>query len=79
MPALPKTVIPAQSGIQFVGLSALKINQMNNLDFGLRRNDGHFGGHFGNIHNLWGGLAKVWWASEPIGESAWHGASRAES
>ncbi|MDO9226139.1 MAG: hypothetical protein Q8M09_17980 [Pseudomonadota bacterium] len=26
------TVIPAQAGIQFVGLTALKINQIYNLD-----------------------------------------------
>jgi len=34
------TVIPAQAGIQFVGLIALQINQMNNLDSRLRGNDG---------------------------------------
>ena len=33
-------VIPAQAGIKFVGMSALKPNQMNHLDSGLRRNDG---------------------------------------
>ncbi len=40
MPATNKAVIPANAGIQFVGLTALKTNQMNNLDSGLRRNDG---------------------------------------
>ena len=33
-------VIPAQAGIQFVGLISLKINQMNNLDSRMRGNDG---------------------------------------
>ncbi|MDO9227899.1 MAG: hypothetical protein Q8M09_17110 [Pseudomonadota bacterium] len=46
------TVIPAQAGIQFIGLTALKINQIYNLDSrrGLPSsgvvgygNDGHFG------------------------------------
>jgi len=32
MPWPEITVIPAPAGIQFVGLIALKINQMNNLD-----------------------------------------------
>ncbi len=32
-------VIAAQAGIQFVGLTALKINQMNKLDSDIRRND----------------------------------------
>jgi hypothetical protein len=36
------SVIPAKAGIQFVGLTALKINQVNNLDSGVRRNDGRF-------------------------------------
>jgi hypothetical protein len=62
MPTIKKAVIPAQerhpgmtlsgAGIQFVGLAALKINQMNKLDSGFRRNDGHFSGRFENIHNL---------------------------
>ncbi|MDP1572683.1 MAG: hypothetical protein Q8M04_00375 [Pseudomonadota bacterium] len=42
MPAPEKTVIPAQAGIQFVGLISLKINQMNNLDSRMRGNDGRF-------------------------------------
>ncbi|MCU0933000.1 MAG: hypothetical protein MUE86_00850 [Thiobacillaceae bacterium] len=34
-------VIPAYAGIQFVGLTALKINSMHHLDsIGLRGNDG---------------------------------------
>ncbi len=43
MPAHEKTVIPANAGIQFVSLTALKINQMHNLDTGVRRYDGHSG------------------------------------
>ena len=46
------TVIPAQAGIQFVGLIASKINQMNNLDSRLRGNDGGFSRRFQLIHNL---------------------------
>jgi hypothetical protein len=52
MPMPKISVIPAQAGIQFVGLTALKINHINNLDSGLRRNDGRFGGRFGLIHSL---------------------------
>jgi hypothetical protein len=33
------TVIPAHAGIQFVGLNALKNNQINNLDSRMRGND----------------------------------------
>jgi len=39
-PPPEKTVIPAQAGIQFVGLISFKNNQMNNLDSRLRGNDG---------------------------------------
>ncbi len=35
-------VIPAQAGIQFVGLTVLKINRMYHLDSRLRGNDGYF-------------------------------------
>ncbi len=41
-----RTVIPAKAGIQLVGLIALKINQMNNLDSRLRGNDGRFFGRY---------------------------------
>ena len=34
MPTTTKSVIPANAGIQFVGLTALKINQMRNLGSG---------------------------------------------
>ena len=44
------SVIPAQAGIQFVGLTTFKINQMHNLDSRIRGNDGRFCGRFGNIH-----------------------------
>jgi hypothetical protein len=57
-----KTVIPAQerhpgmtlsgAGIQFVGLAALKLNQIGNLDSSVRRNDGRFFGRIGNTHKL---------------------------
>jgi hypothetical protein len=40
LPATNISVIPAHAGIQFVGLTDLSINQINNLDSGLRRNDG---------------------------------------
>jgi hypothetical protein len=61
MPKLDKTVIHARAGIQFIGLIALKSNQMLNLDF--RRslpsngvlgggNDGRFSSRLGEIHNL---------------------------
>jgi hypothetical protein len=46
------SVIPAQAGIQLVGLTDLKINQIYNLDSGLRRNDGRFGGRFRKNHSL---------------------------
>ncbi|MDO9227830.1 MAG: hypothetical protein Q8M09_10485 [Pseudomonadota bacterium] len=46
MPKLEETVIPAQAGIQFVGLTARKINQMHNLDSRLRGNDGVFFSRF---------------------------------
>jgi hypothetical protein len=62
MQVIPTTVFPAQerhpgmtlsgAGIQFAGLAALKINQINNLDSGVRRNDGRLFGRFGNIHRL---------------------------
>ncbi len=52
MPVTEIAVIPAQAGIQFVGLTALKINQMNNLNSGLRRSDGHSCGCHGNTHSL---------------------------
>jgi hypothetical protein len=52
MLATEKTVIPANAGIQFVGLIVLKINQMNNLDSGVCRNDGSIGGRFGIIHKV---------------------------
>ena len=42
MPASEMSVIPAQEGIQFVGLIVLKINQLNNLDSRLRGNEGGF-------------------------------------
>jgi len=42
MPTPEMNVIPANAGIQFVGLIALKINQMNNLDSRVRGNDGEF-------------------------------------
>ncbi len=35
------TVIPAQAGIQFIGLTALKTNQKHNLDSRLRGNDSY--------------------------------------
>ncbi len=38
-----QAVVPAQAGIQLVDLTALKINQMNNLDSGVRRNDSYMG------------------------------------
>ena len=41
MPTTEETVIPAHAGIQFVGLITLKTYQMNYLDSGVRRNDGH--------------------------------------
>ncbi|MDO9225572.1 MAG: hypothetical protein Q8M09_14695 [Pseudomonadota bacterium] len=50
MPAPKISVIPANAGIQFVGLIVFKINQMNNLDSRIRGNDGRFGGSFGKIH-----------------------------
>ena len=60
MPASEMSVIPAQAGIQFVGLIALKINPMNYLDS--RRslpakaigggNDGAVFRQFQFIHNL---------------------------
>jgi hypothetical protein len=50
LPAPRIFVIPAQAGIQFVGLTALKINQINNLDSGFRRNDGRFCGRIVKIH-----------------------------
>ena len=40
MPAHEEAVIPAKAGIQFVGLIALKTNQMHYLDTGVRRYDG---------------------------------------
>ena len=49
MPVTEIAVIPAQAGIQFVGLTALKINQMNNLDSGLRRNDGRLRGRYSSF------------------------------
>ncbi len=52
MSALNKSVIPAQAGIQFVGLTVLKINPMDNLDSRLRGNDHHVGGCFQEIHKL---------------------------
>ncbi len=52
MPAIKIAVIPAQAGIQFVGLIVLKINQMNNLDSRLRGNDGEFFSPLQLIHNL---------------------------
>ena len=52
MPALEITVIPAKAGIQFVGLTVFKINQMHNLDSGFRRNDGRFCSRIGYFHNL---------------------------
>jgi hypothetical protein len=42
-------VIPANAGIQFVGLTALNINQTNMLDSGGSRNDGPIGGGFMNF------------------------------
>jgi hypothetical protein len=42
MSTIEKAVIPANAGIQITGLTALKNNQMNNLDSGVRRNDGRF-------------------------------------
>jgi len=45
-------VIPAQAGIQFVGLTTLKINQIYNLDSRLRGNDGMVFRRFGKIHSL---------------------------
>jgi hypothetical protein len=39
-PTASLAVIPAQAGIQFVGLIAVNNNQMNNLDSRLRGNDG---------------------------------------
>ncbi len=41
MPTIKETVIPAHAGIQFAGLTVLKTHQMNYLDSGFRRNDGH--------------------------------------
>jgi hypothetical protein len=52
MPMIKKAVIPAQAGIQFVRLATLKINQINNLDSGVRRNDGRFFGRIANVHSL---------------------------
>jgi hypothetical protein len=40
LPTPPHSVIPANAGIQFVRLAAMKINPINNLDSGCRRNDG---------------------------------------
>ncbi len=51
MPMTEKTVIPANAGIQFVGLTALRNNQMYKLDPGVRRDDGRFGDRFGKIHS----------------------------
>ncbi len=52
MPMPRKTVIPANAGIQFVGLTALRNNQMHKLDPGIRRDDGRFGDWFGKIYSL---------------------------
>ena len=53
MPTAENAVIPANAGIQFVGLTTLNINQMNNSDSSpgcrhsgmtcIRWNDGHSG------------------------------------
>ena len=40
MPEFKITVIPANAGIQFLGLIGFQSNQMNNLDSRLRGNDG---------------------------------------
>jgi hypothetical protein len=40
MPALKSPVIPANAGIQFIDLNALRNIQMNNLDSRIRGNDG---------------------------------------
>ncbi len=42
IPDAPEAVIPAHAGIQFVDVTILKIHLMNNLDSGIRRNDGIF-------------------------------------
>jgi hypothetical protein len=47
-----RAVIPANTGIQFVGLTALKIDQIYKLDSALRRNDGRFVGRVGKNHRL---------------------------
>jgi hypothetical protein len=52
MPSPNISVIPANAGIQYVGLISLRNNQRNNLDSGVRRNDGCFSSHFGNFHRL---------------------------
>jgi hypothetical protein len=46
------SVIPAEAGIQFVGVTDLKINQINNLDSGFRRNDGALFSPSRKIHSL---------------------------
>jgi hypothetical protein len=48
-PAPNISVIPANAGIQFARLTSLKVNQINNLDSGCRRNDGW--GRAGKIHS----------------------------
>jgi len=52
MPAAKITVIPANAGIQFVGLIAFKNNQMNDLDSRIRGNDGEFSSRLGFIYSL---------------------------
>ncbi|MBU1665342.1 MAG: hypothetical protein KKG92_08080, partial [Gammaproteobacteria bacterium] len=68
LPAPKISVIPAQAGIQFVGLTALKVNQMHKLDS--RRslpstpigggNDGVFFRRFRKIHSA------VGWAKRSV-------------
>jgi|GEM_PF-2190278 len=46
------SVIPAQAGIQFVGLNALNAAPMHDLDSRLRGNDGHIDSSIEIIHRL---------------------------
>jgi hypothetical protein len=50
LPAPKVSVIPANAGIQFARLTAMKINPITNLDSGCRQNDGW--GRAGKIHRF---------------------------
>ena len=45
-------VIPADAGIQFVGLISFTRNQIDKLDSGLRRNDSFFPGPRVSVHRF---------------------------